>query len=125
MILQYFCYLMQRAYLLEMAPKLEKIEGKRRRGRQRMRLLDTITNSMDMSLSTLRKIEDRGVWPAAVHGALGVCRLHGPFRTTVLQALPGIGLSVAQRLFVSTLPSSILSFLSPIAVAQVKSVLLF
>ena len=68
MILQYFCYLMQRAYLLEMAPKLEKIEGKRRRGRQRMRLLDTITNSMDMSLSTLRKIEDRGVWPAAVHG---------------------------------------------------------
>lgn len=57
--------------------------------------------------------------------ALGVCRLHGPFRTTVLQALPGTGLSVAQRLFVSTLPSSILSFLSPIAVAQIKSVLLF
>ena len=66
--LQYFGYLMRKTDSLEMTLMLEKIEGKRRRGRQRMRLLDTITNSMDMSLSTLRKIEDRGVWPAAVHG---------------------------------------------------------
>ena len=59
-----------RADSLEKTPMLRKIEGKRRRGRQRMRLLDNITESMHMNLSKLQEIvEDRGAWWAAVHGA--------------------------------------------------------
>ena len=54
--LQYFGHLMQRAYSLEKTLMLEKIEGKRRRGRQRMRLLDSITDSIDMNLSKLQEI---------------------------------------------------------------------
>ena len=54
---------------MEKTLRLGKIEGKKRRGQQRMRWLDSITNSMDMSLSKLQKIvEDRGTWRAVVHG---------------------------------------------------------
>ena len=67
--LQYFVHLMRRADSLEKTLMLGKIKGRRRRGQQRTRWLDSITDSMNMNLSNLQEmVKDREIWHAAVHG---------------------------------------------------------
>ena len=66
--LQNFGHLMQRDNSLEKILMLEKIQGKRRKGKQKLRWLDSITDSMEMNLNKLWEIENRGAWRAIVHG---------------------------------------------------------
>ena len=112
LMLQYFGYLMWRADSLEKTLMLGKIEGRRRRGRQRMRWLDGIIDSMDMSLSQLWEIvKDREAWCAAVHRVAKSQRRLSNWKTTTEQ-LTGSGMPL--RLFSQMTSSFYFEKISPV-----------
>ena len=94
--LQYFGHPMQRTDSLKKSLMLGKIEGRRKRGRQRMKCLDGITNSVDMSLSKLRKtVKDREVWHAAFHGIVkSRTQLRDLTTTNFLKGIKQLGILV-------------------------------
>ena len=97
--LQHFGHLMRRADSLEKTLMLGKIEGRRRRGQQRMIWLDGITDSMDTSLSKLQKVMDREAWRAAVHGVKKSRTWLSNNESTLNQVRPGV--RVLQGIFLT------------------------